>query len=39
LALGFKKSKYNTWGGTQAMWDRLAGIPESADYIEEKISR
>lgn len=38
LSLGFKKSKYNTWGGTQAMWDRLAGITESADYIEEKIS-
>jgi len=37
--LGFKKSRYNTWGGTQQMWNRLSGISESPDYIEEKISR
>jgi hypothetical protein len=39
LDRGFKKSKYNTWGGTERMWNRLAGIPESVDYIQEKISR
>lgn len=25
IASGFKKSQYNSWGGTQRMWDRLAG--------------
>jgi hypothetical protein len=39
LDRGFKKSKYNTWGGTERMWNRLAGISESVDYIQEKISR
>jgi hypothetical protein len=39
LDRGFKKSIHNTWGGTQTMWNRLAGIEESADYVEEKISR
>ena len=34
LAKGFKKSQYNSWGGTQAMWDRLIGIKE--DYVDEK---
>ena len=39
LSMGFKKSEFNNWGGTQQMWNRLAGIDESADYIQEKISR
>lgn len=39
LSIGFKKSEFNNWGGTQQMWNRLAGIDESADYIQEKISR
>lgn len=39
LSRGFKKSQFNNWGGTQEMWNRLAGILETADYIEEKISR
>jgi hypothetical protein len=25
---GFKKSQYNSWGGTQSMWDRLLSIKE-----------
>ena len=28
LQLGFKKSAFGGWGGTQAMWNRLAGIKE-----------
>ena len=28
LDMGFKRSQYNSWGGTQAMWDRLLGIKE-----------
>lgn len=36
LSKGFKKSRYNTWGGTQQMWNQLSGI---ADYLEEKSSR
>jgi hypothetical protein len=39
LNMGFKHSRFNTWGGTQGMWDRLAGIKEHQDYLEEKISR
>jgi len=34
LAKGFKKSQYNSWGGTQSMWDRLLGVKE--DYVDEK---
>lgn len=34
LSQGFKKSQYNSWGGTQAMWNRLLGIKE--DYLDEK---
>lgn len=34
IAKGFKKSQYNTWGGTKEMWDNLAGLNE--DYVEEK---
>lgn len=29
LAQGFKKSQYGSWGGTQAMWNRLLGIKEN----------
>jgi hypothetical protein len=39
LDMGFKQSRFNTWGGTQSMWNRLAGIKEAQDYLEEKISR
>ena len=37
-SLNFKHStKYNMWGGTQQMWDRLSGaLKESTDYLEEK---
>jgi hypothetical protein len=28
VSKGFKKSQYNSWGGTQAMWDRLSSIKE-----------
>ena len=28
LDLGFKRSQYDSWGGTQAMWNRLLGIKE-----------
>lgn len=28
LSKGFKKSQFNSWGGTQAMWDRLLGVKE-----------
>ena len=37
-SLNFKYStKYNMWGGTQQMWDRLSGaLKESTDYLEEK---
>lgn len=28
LSSGFKKSKFNSWGGTQSMWNRLLGIKE-----------
>lgn len=28
LSQGFKKSQFNSWGGTQAMWDRLLGVKE-----------
>jgi hypothetical protein len=28
MAKGFKKSQYNSWGGTQAMWDRLTRVSE-----------
>ena len=37
-SLNFKYStKYNMWGGTQQMWDSLAGaLKESTDYLEEK---
>lgn len=33
IKLGFKKSRYNTWGGTQSMWNRLAGVAE--DQLDE----
>lgn len=38
IANGFKKSQYNSWGGTQQMWSRLSenSLPENDDYIEEK---
>jgi hypothetical protein len=28
VSKGFKKSQYNSWGGTQAMWNRLTSIGE-----------
>jgi hypothetical protein len=28
VSKGFKKSQYNSWGGTQSMWDRLSSIKE-----------
>jgi hypothetical protein len=31
LAKGFKKSQYNSWGGTQAMWNRLTTVGEQLD--------
>jgi hypothetical protein len=34
LSKGFKKSQYNSWGGTQEMWNRLLNIRE--DYLDEK---
>ena len=31
VSKGFKKSQYNSWGGTQAMWNRLTTVGEQLD--------
>ena len=31
ISKGFKKSQYNSWGGTQAMWNRLTTVGEQLD--------
>jgi len=36
VSKGFKKSQYNSWGGTQAMWDRLSSIKED-DMAEARV--
>lgn len=36
VSKGFKKSQYNSWGGTQAMWDRLLSIKED-DMAEARV--
>lgn len=39
LAQGFKKSQYNSWGGTPAMWNRLMGIKEARIMFTDPNSR